>query len=69
MRLHAPKDVVLGPMLIEYNREQITSVVRALNQPNFNLMILSDKHDFDKVEQLHKIEYSEKGESQEYLLK
>jgi nardilysin len=69
MRLHAPKDVVLGPMLIEYNREQITSVIRALNQLNFNLMILSDKHDFDKTEQPHKIEYSEKGESQEYLLK
>lgn len=62
MKFYPAKDVLVGPELyFEYDREQISKVIELLNQPKFNLMIMTDKHEFDKVEEWFGTEYAENG--------
>ncbi|XP_055843466.1 nardilysin isoform X2 [Episyrphus balteatus] len=44
MKHYPPKDIITGPELyFEYNSEEVLSVIRQLNEFNFNIMITSEK--------------------------
>lgn len=60
MKYFPPKDILTGlELYFEYDKEKIKSVISALNDPKFNLMILTDKYKFDKIEEWFGTEYAE----------
>jgi hypothetical protein len=61
MALYPPKDILRGTGLFEFDELEISAVIEALNQPKFNLMILSGGEKFDKHEPLSDFKYSEIG--------
>jgi nardilysin len=63
MLYFAPKDVLTGrDLYFEYDKKAIQEVIDALNQPKFNLMVITEKHEFDKKEKWFGTEYAEIGE-------
>lgn len=62
MKYFPPKDIFTGlELYFDYDKDKISSVIKALNQPNFNLMLLTEKYQFDKVEKWFGTEYAEVG--------
>jgi nardilysin len=62
LKYYPAKDVLSGPeLLFEYNEKEIRTVIDALNQPNFNYIVLANDHNFDKVEEFFGTEYRESG--------
>lgn len=61
---YAHKDIMTGSKLyMEYNEDEIRSIISLLNEKKFNILIVSDKYqNFDKKEKWFGTEYAEIGE-------
>lgn len=58
------QDILTGPdLFFEFDKKLVQDLIDQLNEKNFNLLILSEKHDkFEKKEKWFGTEYDEVGE-------